>query len=366
MKKKKTRDSNFELLRIFAMVLIVFHHIIVHVVYNQLSSNYIYIPGQMFNNFVFYKRLIILEYGALAGKIGNGLFILLTGYFLCSSKSFKIDNKIKKLIGYGLFGTLVLFFLSICYGYFIENNIYKIETINSFNNKWWFLGYYLLIIIIGRFVLNKFLNKLKKEEYTTLLIVMFALISFSFSRNILNGFIAGFDILFAGLFYYCLGGYINKYKLFKNLKMKQLFICLCILLILAALNYRSLVLKDIYEKLGNGINYYYQLNVWSSECDIFTISISILLFGIFSKMKIDNNKIINYVSSSTLLIYVIHDCDFSWFLMSKINFVYLLHDNMAMFYIDAALLISFIFMIGIVINIIYNLLIKYLKNKITI
>ena len=82
---------SFELLRIIAIVLIIAHHLFVHVVRDQLLDSSMYGCGEMFNNFRFYIKLVLLEYGAAIGKIGVCLFILISGYFMCEKKEIDIE-----------------------------------------------------------------------------------------------------------------------------------------------------------------------------------------------------------------------------------------------------------------------------------
>lgn len=69
----KKRDSNFELMRIFAMFLIVWNHLCNSIFYNlSLPLNY---------NTIISKSLYFWT-----GNLGNYLFIFLSGYFISDSK----------------------------------------------------------------------------------------------------------------------------------------------------------------------------------------------------------------------------------------------------------------------------------------
>ena len=75
--EKNTRKSNFELLRIIAMIMIILHHITIHCVNVQLGDKSLYALGEYFNKTVFIKRLLIPQLFMPAGKIGNIIFILI-------------------------------------------------------------------------------------------------------------------------------------------------------------------------------------------------------------------------------------------------------------------------------------------------
>ena len=74
--KRVERSSNFELLRIICMVLIVAHHFACHSDFSSTISS--------LNNAVI-KTLII------GGRLGVNVYVLISGYFLINSK-FKINR----------------------------------------------------------------------------------------------------------------------------------------------------------------------------------------------------------------------------------------------------------------------------------
>lgn len=80
--KKKTRDSNIELLRIIAMCLIIFHH---------MALNTGIVDGYSING-----NMIFGIIGGIGGKIGVVIFILITGYF-----SFTKSLVLRKYLYYG-------------------------------------------------------------------------------------------------------------------------------------------------------------------------------------------------------------------------------------------------------------------------
>ena len=70
---KAKRQSNFELLRIISMILIIAHHYAIHGGF-ELSK-------QAFSAQLFFLQ--VLSYG---GKLGVNLFVLISGYFLVTSR----------------------------------------------------------------------------------------------------------------------------------------------------------------------------------------------------------------------------------------------------------------------------------------
>lgn len=97
--EQKQRASNFELLRILAMLTIIMFHIYKHCIYHQLTDlNSI----SVFNNGffcepIFYRRLYLLVFFSPLGKVGNFIFICISGYFMVEKGSninlFSISKK---------------------------------------------------------------------------------------------------------------------------------------------------------------------------------------------------------------------------------------------------------------------------------
>lgn len=88
--QKNIRSSNFELLRIVAMFMIVLHHCTVHGVFSYWHNNTTFIHH--INNF-------LCSFLASGGKIGVTIFVLISGYFLCM-QDFKISRLLKIYLNY--------------------------------------------------------------------------------------------------------------------------------------------------------------------------------------------------------------------------------------------------------------------------
>ena len=99
----KERQSNFEVLRIFSMLLIVFHHLCQHGLWFPIGTD---LSANLFLSQCFYSW---------TGQLGNWLFILTSGYFVSKSefswkKVFKIWFQIFSIslaIGITLFLTKI-------------------------------------------------------------------------------------------------------------------------------------------------------------------------------------------------------------------------------------------------------------------
>lgn len=358
--KKTIRQSNFELLRILAIVLIIVHHIFVHAVRVQLLNTSMYSCGEMFNNFLFYKKLLLTSYAASFGKIGVNIFILISGYFLCSKKNINILKVSKKLIGQLIFATLILILCSFTYVWLFDKSFIGSVTLGSFNGEYWFIGYYFLIVLFGKLFLNNFLSKLSKQKYLSLLVSTFALISFLFTSDIMESVGESLSIVLTGLLLYSLGGYIKKYNPFKNVKSWVFILLIIMTFAFMALSYRNFVIADINNSIANGC--YYQNIYLYSERSLVCLIISVCLFELFVRIKMKPNNIINYVASSTLITYMIHDNDLVHKLFLKIDWINIYYYNVFKLLLLVVIITVFIVVVGVLLQTIYNYIIKYINS----
>lgn len=274
------RESNFELLRIVAMLMIVFHHFAFHGGFNW-ESTAITIP-RLWYNFIM-----------MGGKVGVNLFILISGYFLILNKGINI-KKIFKMLGQ-------VFFYSIL---FLNTSGGGIRTLvaNFFpilSSKWWFASTYFVLYLIHPF-LNIFLRNLDKKKYQNLLVglvFLWSIIPTFTSFQLQLNDLLWFTVLYA------IAGYIRLYGLNKKYTVKTYF---WLWVLFSLLTYFSSVILTIVDIKFDAfkpsyVTYFYGVNTVS------VLLISLTLFMTFVKLKINYNKWINVVASSTFGIYLIHD-----------------------------------------------------------
>ena len=127
------RSSNFEILRIFAMFLIVCHHFSVH---GGLPLVDISKPVD--------ANLIWAQFLAMGGKVGVNLFVLITGYFL-------INNPAKPSSLLKLWLTTVFYSLTILTVFSFMGNLKHLRTAFfhaalpiTFNQYWFITCYFVL------------------------------------------------------------------------------------------------------------------------------------------------------------------------------------------------------------------------------
>lgn len=285
MEQTKTRQSNFELLRIIAMIMIVFFHFAMHSGFN-FDTNSITIT-----------RLWI-QFILMGGKIGVNVFVLISGYFLVSSSKFKI-SKVLKLWGQVFFYSVLIYGIFIAFGLETFNVKELIKNILPITfEQWWFASSYFVLYLLSPFI-NVFLTQLDRKTYKKMLMVM--TICWCIIPTFTTTDFQSNDLIW--FFYlYSLAGYIKLYE--KNFTSKnKIYFSFTFAFIL--LNFLIVILFDLIGFkigfFGKNATYFYNMK------RLPTLLISIFLFLGFKNTKMKYHKTINLISSATFGVYLIHD-----------------------------------------------------------
>ncbi len=308
---KTKRNSNIELLRIFAMLMIICYHIFCHCINVQLTDadSIARMGNGLFCDPHFYKKLLILSVISPLGKSGNIIFVLISGFFM-TQKNIDLKKTSVKLLTWQLFAAVALTVGSTVVWRVFKGHYVNLVGIRIFNNMSWFIGYYFIIIVFARLFLNKFLNGLDKKGYLTFILVLFALSQFAWSVATINHFADGLNTLLIGVFAYSLGGYIKLYNPFEKIKTVYIFIVILLvfgLVILSSYNQTNL---DIQNFLSSSKKAPFIQRIPSyNDTSVVCVVLGVSLFELFKRFNIGSNKILNFVASSTLMVYLLHDND---------------------------------------------------------
>lgn len=280
--KKKYRDSNIELLRIISMFMIVAHHFSVHGGFEITSVPFV-------NN-------IWLQFLASGGKIGVNVFIIISGYFLISSKKIQ-TKKVLKLFTQMLFYSLILFLIFVGLK-IVPFNIKDLVKCILGYPMWWFAKSYLALYLIHPYI-NKLLNILDKNEYKKLLLIstlIWSILPTLTTISLDDGSLIWF------IYVYSLGAYLKKFPIKYEVSTgKYFFITLTLYLLTFISVFIFYFIGTSISIIGQHTTYLYRM------VSLPSVLISIFLFLSFTKIKINSNNIINIISSSTFGIYLIHD-----------------------------------------------------------
>jgi hypothetical protein len=297
------RKSNFELLRILAMLGIIMYHLVMHHTdYNRFAL----VHPENGSNFY---HLDIIQIIYTFGQIGNTLFILITGYFLIKKSTINVVKPGAKLLNRSYLLAVVLLCLAYLFGRFhmpISTNINMHMALNG----WWFIGYYIFIIVFAKFFLNDYLNSLDKKSYLNFIIILVILLSFMEFFNVLvNLKIQNFVI---GISVYAIGGFIRLYNPLKNIRVLTLIFFIMVFMLIQVIQYKlnlNINIRQFYQN-GNSVfvNSPFNNVLWSPS--VLFLICSVLIFELFSRMKIGSISIINKLSAATFTVYLFHESTF--------------------------------------------------------
>ena len=272
--QKKTRDSNFELLRIISMMMIIGVHYFNGSMGGALSK----VNKTDTNYYITYLFMALFI-------IGVNCFVLITGYYQINIEKIKI-NKIIKIIAIMLFYSNLFYFISILLG---ENKFVLKEFIKLqfpfFRDRFWFMKIYIILYLLSPYI-NCALHKLDIKMYKNLLIILTVFFSLwpSFLPGTPNND-GGYGII-TFVYLYSIGGYL---RLFKGEKNKSQYKYL-LLYIICSLCTFILSINGFYSW---GYNY------------IFNVLGSVALFIFFKSIKL-KSKFINIIAESIISVYFIH------------------------------------------------------------
>ena len=156
------RQANFEILRVVAMLMIVFWHFIQNIMINHGP---IYHPASSdFINYAF------LQYGMILCSVGVNIYVMITGYFMVG-KSFK-SNRIIRIWVQTFFystGIALLFYILQPDKYTIKDVLIGLIPIRA--GSYWFVTDYLGLLFVAPF-LSIVANAMSNTQYIKLLMVI--------------------------------------------------------------------------------------------------------------------------------------------------------------------------------------------------
>lgn len=237
------------------------------------------------------------------GKIGVGLFFMISGFFLCDEKTVKIKKTIKicfetawiiaifSVLSYVCFGGIGCYRIQDNFAIYIFDNFFR--PISS--GQWWFATTYIVLA-----VLSPGLNYIIQKSDEFIFLVLFIYVWLYVFGNI--GSIQYQEVQLA-IFFYMLGAYWAKHGIdffaLKNMKINILlagmtWIISTVICYFSALSVAHIV-SPLFEKICDGV----QIAV------IVPIEV-VLIFSIFDHITL-NSTVINKIAAHTFGIYLIHD-----------------------------------------------------------
>jgi len=273
----KIRDSRFESLRIISMAMIVLAHYAWH------GGGYFHADG---------ANRILFEIMAIGGKLGVDLFVIISAWFL--SEKTEAGNSWIKLIIKVTFYSILLFAVQIL----VTGNLGGISKFwTSFwalMYEYWFIIVYVCVVLLSPYI-NTMLQQLNQKQWKKLcflLLLICSILPTIFIKS--NQYISN---LGAFLTLYIIAAYLKKFGLNNN--------WLCNILGAGSLLFIifSEVLLDHYmpDYRGYFLDEAYKLPI---------VLLAFCIFMFFIKGKAFRHRGINFIASSMIGVYLLHENSF--------------------------------------------------------
>lgn len=291
------RDSNFELLRILAILFIISFHC-------AWEGGFEY-PAFCFNKF-------LVESFHMLGEIGVNLFILISGYHMIRGR-FKIKKLISLLLQVQFYNWICVF-LCVHFGTLtLDRRTVFINFFPVTEYKYWFATVYILLYLFSPYI-NKLLLCLSRKEFQKMLLLCLAV--FCIFPTVYGALKNDTETLFYYnrfiwlLIVYMIGAYIRLYPPVKYVSSaKWLGISALIFFFMECAIYVMERFQPFFNKVGIvGGNYFWRPNT------IPVAAVSLSLFLCFRFIKVKPIKAVNLLASTTFGIYLLHDGQLNFYM----------------------------------------------------
>lgn len=331
----KTRQSNFELLRIISMLLIMSTH------YYNLGVILDFSAPATFNTY-------FVRFFGFSGRVGMNIFVILSGYFLVEQR-FKGKKAVQLAVQCGLLTSgvgLIYYFRGEASLSGIISNLFCVFT----NQHWFFTTYFVLYLFSD--YLSAAAHTLSRKQLLALVWTLVAVCSllptFLGVRMVSSSL-----FLFVTLYY--IGAYIRLYspKIFESkycLAVGVGFNLLC--------NLTSALCFSLRDSLPRMLQISERM---SARDDATIILAAVLVFAGFKNMKLRYSKLINAFGATTFGVYLLHMNPYSqhdqWVTILKTPQVF----ETPYMILHAPLVILGLFVFYALIDMVYR---KYIQNPI--
>lgn len=298
MVEVRKRESNFELLRIVSMIMIIMWHLLLQ------GGFYDNAQGVIRLFFVIVEAIIVVHVNS---------FVLLTGYFQ-SNSSFKLKKVLSIILLVWFYKISVLFLMLFLHKY-NANSIDFFKCISPINYQdYWFISTYVLLYLLSP-LLNIVIKNIDMKKFKIVLILLFLIFSIlptitmqeAYNNN--HGYSLGNFILL-----YFIGAYIRKRYSYKEKILKKYtinakkIIILLLFFMFASYNFLLYIFSDYIANYSNDYLNYLSLIIkhasfsYDNPIVIFQSIIYLVFFGLLQI----RSKTINIISKTTFGVYLIH------------------------------------------------------------
>lgn len=291
----KVRDSRLELLRCISMAMIVLCHVF-------LIPDGVLRSGEINISFLVNNTLnsIIAQCFGLLGRLGNELFILISGYFLCelSLTKARLSKVLLPVYVYSLISLIVAIFGPIDLGpTLIAKLIFPVSL-----QTYWFVTPYIFMICIMP-CLNLLMRKLDNKQNLYLILFLTLSLSIIPTFTFQLSFQPGFHDVGIFILLYLIAGYIKINKKEHFLRNKTL---ISILILGFGMQVLNTFVINVFSVNSSNFKYLKWASYLNSQESFFLLLAAVSIFLMFFNIKPFTNKYINLVGATTFGIYLIH------------------------------------------------------------
>lgn len=281
---QKERMSNFELLRIIAIIMIIAHHMFLYgfKMDENLNANSCW-----------------MLFCGIWGKIGVCLFIFISGYF-ANNKASNV-KQILKIWGEMFFYSIVSYMFALLYFDQTFNVKDLVKYCFPFTFKiWWYASCYILLLVFSPYV-KVMLDILTDKQLFKLIITLVVL--FSILPTLTNQSVYVNEFIWI-LALWILGFSIKRFSLYKFLTLNSKFYFIASIIVTFIIWFSAVILlylqKD-FPFLKNHVTHFYQ------DTSTLILLDSFFIFCGFKNMKLKQHHLINLIAKTTFGIYLFHD-----------------------------------------------------------
>ncbi len=284
------RDSNLELLRLFAMFMIVANH------FATKSGLLRFLPYNVLDGHLFFAQFL-----ASFGKLGVDVFVLISAWFMVG-KPFRVERLLRVWMLTFIIGIGVLGVLSIA-GYSVRSADWIRSLFPLTKNAYWFVTTYLPYIALVPFVLDAVQRfRIKEHGYAAggLLIIYSLIPTLLAPFGIRTGSLYGYSELLWFLILAVLASYLKRAV---NLEKTSWWKLLCSLLTATFIISCYTYICDLRTAQGMKTDW----ALWRHANSFFILIVACSLLLMFAKLRIGSIRVINLLASGVFGVYLIHD-----------------------------------------------------------
>lgn len=281
--QKAPRNSAIELLRILAMLTIIYSHICYHSGFDRIYS-------------ILSVNRLFVQFG-LIGHTGVVLYMLISGYFQCES-TFKIRS-LSRLLAQVWFYSLGLFLVCrFVFGYSYTPRMLLEVFLPTLYNEYWFFTVYIVLFLMSPFI-NAMLSGISRRQLESMIVMMAA---FWFLLPTLTEQTMYGTELPQFLLFYLIGAYFRKFpdNLFQKKAVRWAAV-LVPLVLWVGLSVGFGYMERYTPEAFGASHRYFERN------SILTLCAAVGLFALAIYGKSFSSSFVNLLGGSTFGVYLIHD-----------------------------------------------------------